>query len=313
MSLSPSTRRVLASQAYSLAGIACFVGIWALAASQMEPYVLPSPWLVAERMWELIQEGVVLPNFLVSLWRTMLGWVIAVVAGTAIGMLMGRYRYARAFFHDLVYMAANVPLIVYAIVAIVIFGIGGGGPTSVVVLFVLPSIALNVSAGIRSVDPDLVGMSKAFGRGRWPMTRHVLLPTVAPFAFAAGRVSFADSWKLAALVETFGGSSGVGYQIARAYHLFSVRDLLAWMMFFVIFVVLVERLVLVNVEQRMFAWRNPTSFQARRAERRAAATERELAGVRSAAVGGEPAVIQDPAAGIDDPSASTETNSGGGR
>ena len=65
-------------------------------------------------------------------------------------------------------------------------------------------------------------------------------------------MSFADSWKLAALVETFGGSSGVGYQIGRSYHLFSVRDVLAWMCFFVIFVVLLERLVLVNAERRLF-------------------------------------------------------------
>ena len=40
---------------------------------------------------------------------------------------MGRYRYARAFFHDFIYLAANVPLIVYAIVAIIVFGISGMG------------------------------------------------------------------------------------------------------------------------------------------------------------------------------------------
>ncbi|MDG4663767.1 ABC transporter permease [Mycobacterium sp. 236(2023)] len=253
---SPRTRRALAAQAYSLAGVAAFIGIWAYAASRMEPYVLPAPWAVAARMWELIATGDVLHNFLMSFWRAVLGWMVAVVAGSVIGFLMGRYRYARAFFHDLIYLAANVPLIVYAIVAIVVFGISGMGPTSVVILFVLPSIALNVAAGMMSVDQDLVGMSKAFNRNRFQLFRHVLVPTVTPFAFAGGRVSFADSWKLAALVETFGGDSGVGYQIARSYHLFSVRDLLAWMGFFVIFVVLVERLVLVNVEHRLFRWRN---------------------------------------------------------
>ncbi|WP_234788931.1 ABC transporter permease [Mycolicibacterium iranicum] len=244
------------------------VGVWAYAATRMEPYVLPAPWTVASRMWELIATGDVLHNFLMSFWRAVLGWGIAVVAGSVIGFLMGRYRYARSFFHDLIYLAANVPLIVYAIVAIVVFGISGMGPTSVVVLFVLPSIALNVAAGMMSVDQDLVGMSKAFNRSRFQLLKHVLIPTVTPFAFAGGRVSFADSWKLAALVETFGGDSGVGYQISRSYHLFSVRDLLAWMGFFVIFVVLVERLVLVNVEHRLFRWRNEAPPRQRRRDRR---------------------------------------------
>ena len=252
---SARTRRTVAAQAYSIAGIATFIAVWAFAASRMEPYVLPSPWAVATRMWELLATGDVAHNFLMSFWRAVLGWLIAVVAGSVIGFLMGRYHYARAFFHDLIYLAANVPLIVYAIVAIIVFGISGMGPTSVVVLFVLPSVALNVAAGMMSVDQDLVGMSKAFNRSRLQLLRHVLIPTVTPFAFAGGRVSFADSWKLAALVETFGGESGVGYQISRSYHLFSVGDLLAWMGFFVIFVVLVERFVLVNAEHRLFRWR----------------------------------------------------------
>lgn len=257
-------RRQIAGHIYSLAGIAAFIGVWWIAATRSQPYVLPSPMAVGQRMFELLVDGEVLPNFMISFWRAVLGWVIAVLLGIVIGSLMGRYRYARAFFHDLIYLAANVPLIVYAIVAIILFGITGFGPTFVVVLFVLPSVALNVAAGVMSVDPELVGMSKAFDRPSGRIVRHVVIPTVAPFAFAGGRVSFADSWKLAALVETFGGAAGVGYQISRSYHLFSVRDLLAWMMFFVIFVVLVERLVLVNIENRMFAWRNPVPVRKRR-------------------------------------------------
>ncbi len=273
MTLAPSTRRLLAAQAYSLAGIATFIALWAYAASRMEPYVLPSPLTVGRRMVELARDGAVLTNFLDSFWRTVIGWTVAVVIGSVLGFLMGRYRYARAFFHDLIYLAANVPLIVYAIVAIIVFGISGMGPTSVVILFVLPGIALNVAAGMMSVDPDLIGISKSFNRSRRDMIKHVIVPTVTPFAFAAGRVSFADSWKLAALVETFGGSSGVGYQISRSYHLFSVRDVLAWMGFFVIFVVLLERLVLVNLEHRLFRWRSETPTRPRRSlrGRRAAA------------------------------------------
>ena len=37
-----------------------------------------------------------------------------------IGILMGRYRYAKSFFFDMVYLAANVPLIVYAILGILL-------------------------------------------------------------------------------------------------------------------------------------------------------------------------------------------------
>jgi NitT/TauT family transport system permease protein len=68
-------------------------------------------------------------------------------------------------------------------------------------------------------------------------------------------VSFANSWKLAALAETFGGTTGVGVQLEKSFQLFSVVSLLAWMFFFVIFVILVERFMIAPLERRVFRWR----------------------------------------------------------
>lgn len=254
----PSVSRSVPTLFAVLGGV-CFVVVWAaFSAFVLEPYVLPAPWSVAARMWELIISGTVFANFLSSLWKTLLGWVVAFLLGVPIGFLMGRFRYARAFFHDMVYLAANIPLLVYAIIAIILFGISGVGPAFVVVFLVLPAVALNVAAGVESVDRDLLAMSRSFKRPRWQVVRNVVIPSVVPFAFAGARVSFADSWKLEALTETFGGSVGVGYQIEKAFQVFSVRDLLAWMFFFVLFVVFLERVVLARIERRVFAWRTPT-------------------------------------------------------
>jgi NitT/TauT family transport system permease protein len=250
--------RALARVALSLLGGLSFLGLWAaLAEWKFEPIVLPSPFAVAENMWDLIQEGVVGEAFLKSLYKTLMGWGGAVALGIPIGLLMGRYRYARAFFHDLVYLLANVPLVVYAVVSLVIFGISDIGPAFVVMLLVLPAVAINVAAGVASADEGLISMSRAFRRRAPQVARFVIVPAVLPFLLAAARVSFADSWKLEALTETFGSASGVGFQIHKAFTSFSVLDALSWMMFFVIFVVVIERVLLAPAERRIFAWRNP--------------------------------------------------------
>ena len=178
-----------------------------------------------------------------------MGWVAAIALGIPIGLLMGRYRYARAFFHDLVYVLANVPLVVYAVISLVVFGISDIGPAFVVMLLVLPAVAINVAAGVASADEGLISMSRAFGRDAGRVTRYVIVPAVLPFLLAAARVTFADSWKLEALTETFGSSSGVGFQIHKAFTTFSVLDALSWMMFFVIFVIVVERVLLAPAER----------------------------------------------------------------
>jgi NitT/TauT family transport system permease protein len=250
--------RAVARVALSLLGAASFIGLWAaLAEWQFEPIVLPSPFAVVENMWALLQEGLVAEAFLKSLQKTLMGWFGAVALGIPIGLLMGRYRYARAFFHDLVYLLANVPLVVYAVVSLVIFGISDIGPAFVVMLLVLPAVSINVAAGVASADEGLMSMSRAFRRGSGAVTRHVVVPAVLPFLLAATRVSFADSWKLEALTETFGSASGVGFQIHKAFTSYSVLDALSWMMFFVIFVIVVERVLLAPAERRIFAWRNP--------------------------------------------------------
>jgi NitT/TauT family transport system permease protein len=250
--------RAVARVGLSILGALSFLGLWAaLSEWKFEPVVLPSPFAVVENMWELTQEGLVAEAFLKSLQKTMMGWLAAIALGIPIGLLMGRFRYARAFFHDFVYLLANVPLVVYAVVSLVIFGISDIGPAFVVMLLVLPAVSINVAAGVASADQGLLAMSRAFERPTGSVIRYVIVPAVLPFLLAAARVSFADSWKLEALTETFGSASGVGFQIHKAFTTFSVLDALSWMMFFVIFVIVIERVLLAPAERRIFAWRNP--------------------------------------------------------
>jgi NitT/TauT family transport system permease protein len=251
--------------AYSLAGAASLLVIWQLASGYKpsEFDLLPAPLEVLQRMGDYtfgnelegIDAGFVFSNFWETFRKTLLGFAGALVVGVPIGILMGRYRYAKNFFFDFVYLAANVPLIVYAILGLLLFGLGDTGPAFVVALLVLPVISLNVAAGVEGVDRNLLAMSRAYGMPTSSALREIVVPSFAPFLFASARASFAASWKLAALAETFGGDTGVGVQIRKAFQGFSVTDMLAWMMFFVIFVVLIERVLLMRLERYVFRFR----------------------------------------------------------
>jgi NitT/TauT family transport system permease protein len=249
----------------SIVGAVGLLAAWSIAsfATETEFQLLPPPWEVADRMWGFIvgdpsrnvEGGTVFVNFWDTFRKTMFGFIGAVVVGIPIGVLMGRYRYAKNYFFDFVYLAANVPLIVYSILAVVLFGLGDLGPAVVVGLLVLPDIALNVAAGVEGVDRRLLSMSRAYGQPAGPALRNIVWPSFLPFLFSAARASFAASWKLATLAETFGGTTGVGVQIRKAFQGFAVADMLAWMMFFVIFVVVVERVILIRLERYAFRYR----------------------------------------------------------
>ena len=239
-----------------VAGWLAFLGFWTYASNNLvNPFILPTPAKVLDEMWTIVSTGELFEHFQWSLMKTFVGFGLAVAIGLPIGMLMGTSRWWRAYFHMPVTIAGNIPGITYAVLALVIFGISLEGPILAVALISMPYIAINVAAGLDGIDRGLLQMSHAFGRSGRDILRHVLIPTVIPFVFAGVRLSFALAWKVEAITEVFGSSNGIGYMIRHSYDQFSVAGILAWMFFFVIFIVLMERFVLQPVERHLFRWR----------------------------------------------------------
>ena len=233
-----------------------FVAFWELISRNVGEVLVPGPIKVGGVMWEIIRSGEFVEHFLASIGKVALGFVWAVVFGAPIGFLMGRSAYWKAFFKDTVLVAGSIPGLTYAVMALVIFGISLFGPVLSVALISMPYIAINVAEGLEGVDRKLIQMSQAYGRKPRDVYRHVLLPAILPFVFAGVRVSFAISWKVEQLTEVFGSSKGIGFQIRSAFQRFSVTDVLAWVLLFIAFMLVVERVILVRTERRLFRWRS---------------------------------------------------------
>ena len=137
----------------------------------------------------------------------------------------------------------------------VIFGISFWGPVMAVGLISMPYVAINVAEGVHGVNRGLVDMSRAYGRSERQVFKHVVVPSVLPFIFAGVRLSFSLAWKVGTLTEVFGSSKGIGFQIRRNFQLFNMPAVIAWVLLFIVFMLLLERLILVRLERRLFRWR----------------------------------------------------------
>jgi NitT/TauT family transport system permease protein len=233
-----------------------FLLVWGLLSEfVVGEFLLPPPVEIGREMWEIVRSGAFLEQFVPTILRLGYGFGLALLIGFPVGYLMGTSRWWKAFFHDMVMVAGSIPGITYAVLALVVLGISELGPVISVGLVSMPYVAINVAEGLDSVDRKLVSMSDAFGRRRGAVVRHVLVPSVAPFAFAGVRLSFALAWKVEQLTEVFGSSKGVGFQIRREFEDFSVPGTLAWVLLFILFMLLLERFVLVRLERYLFRWR----------------------------------------------------------
>jgi NitT/TauT family transport system permease protein len=120
---------------------------------------------------------------------------------------------------------------------------------------VAPSATFNVLQGVKSMDPQLSEMARAYGVPRWTVVRRVLLPQTIPFLFAAARSGLALTWKIVIFVELMGRSSGVGYRIQYWYNLFDMQRVLASALPFMLIMLLVELVIIRKLETFLFRWR----------------------------------------------------------
>lgn len=231
------------------------LGWQALSTFVFPPYVLPSPLLVLQEMADIVASGLFWKHFLTTIIRLFIGFAIACVLGTAIGIAMGRSEYWREFFGDYIMLTLTTPGLVFALICAMVFGLSPLGPIVAIILTSMPHVTVNVHEGVRAIPRDLLDMAKVYEVPPAARLRHVLIPAVAPYLFTAVRYGFAIAWKITALTELFGSAAGVGFQIRTEYLVFSMRGVLAWALFLVVFAIIIERFVLMRIERDFFRWR----------------------------------------------------------
>lgn len=242
-----------------------YFSLWTI--SNIWPFalnVLPTPQEVWSFMWveildpwlgESVARRNVYQTFLISLYRLGIGFVIAMVLGTLIGLGMGLSRSVDAFFHDWVMAILAMPALAWALFASLVFGFTNTGPIVVVVLAGIPFVIVNVREGVKNAPKDLFDMGRAFRVPRDRLTRHVLLPSLMPFMFAAVRYAFSIGWKGLVIAEVFGSDTGAGWTIKFWYDAHRAHGVVGYAMFFVIFAMLIEKLVFEPASRRAFKWR----------------------------------------------------------
>ena len=229
--------------------------VWQALSSLDVLALLPSPWRVVEVMWRLVITGAFFQQLAFSLIRIATGFVIAVLLGTAIGILMGSRRFWDSFFKDIVTLMLSLPGMVYALLCVVVFGLGMTGPIVAIVAGTYPYITTSVREGVRNINKELLDMCRAFRVQRGKMVSRVILPSLLPYFLAAVRIGFTIAWKISVLTEVFGATNGIGYMIRASFQAFAVREVIGWALLFSSVMLTIEYGILRPAEKYFARWR----------------------------------------------------------
>jgi len=240
---------------WRLAGYVSVLGLWEFSSGKfMSERLLPAPSTVFQTFGELWESGKVPTAFGDTLTRIAIGFTLAFVVGTTVGVLM-QNRWLNGFFRDAVTIGITTPGLIWALITAIIFGNRTAGPLLAILLTTFAVISVNVAEGVKSLPKDLIDMARSFGVGVLRRNRQIVLPHLMPFIFTGVRFGFSLAWKVTVLTEVFSSSSGIGFEMRTATQLFRLPEFLTWILAFYVFALFLEKVVLEQIERRFFGWR----------------------------------------------------------
>ena len=236
-----------------------FIGLWQLVSMRVGSVVLPRPLQSIGAIGDAVEAGYLWSDMRITAIRIAGAFSLALGLAITFGVTLGVSKVATKLFGNWVTIAASIPSLLYIVIAYLWIGLNDRAAIIGGALVVLPTITFNIWQGMKSLDPELSEMSRAFGVSKRTTITRVLLPQTLPFIFAASRLGLALTWKIMIFVELLGRSSGVGYRIQFWYNLFNMERVLAAAIPFILVMLTLEFAVLRPAERYLFRWKREES------------------------------------------------------
>ena len=243
----------LAGQRLALAAAA--IAIWWLSSLSVPHYVLPGPGRVWEALQLIAGNGDLWNNLAITLWRVSVGFVVAALVGLPFGIMLGANKRAGEFFEPVIPVLNSVSSAIWAIFAIIWFGISNATTIFVVFMTAMPLIITNVWQGTRTVNADFIELAQVLRMPSSKVMTKIYLPTILPYFFSGARLAFGFGWRVSLVAETIGSSSGVGYRLRQAADLIRTDQVFAWTLTLVIMMATIEIGMMKPLENYLFRWK----------------------------------------------------------
>ena len=207
----------------ALIPILAILAAWELAARSglWSRIVFPSIQAIGREFWLFFARADAWEQIWTSLYRAFGGFGLAAVAGSLLGMIMGRSRIAAELLDPLFSGTYAVPKLALFPIFIFVFGIGSLSKVALIFLECMYPMVIITYHGARSVNPVLVWSAQNMGASPAQVLRRVIIPATAPYVFAAFRVAVPVALIVVVITEMISSADGLGYLVV--YSLSSLR------------------------------------------------------------------------------------------
>jgi NitT/TauT family transport system permease protein len=200
--------------ALGLAAVVLVIWEAAVRLFNIPQFVIPAPSAIAVALFE--QRVALASASKATAIEVLFGFVLAALVGIVVALAIVRFeRFGKALY-PLVVLFQTVPKVALAPIFILWFGYDLAPKIVLIVVIAFFPVAIDMLAGLQSVEPSFVALMRSVGASRGEILRRVRIPHSLPHLMAGLKVAITFSVIGAIVGEFAGASAGLGYVIQFA-------------------------------------------------------------------------------------------------
>lgn len=245
---------------YSVGAIVVLLLVWVAGwkLQFINPQYFPTPQTLWDAWVDLVKNGYsghpLWQHISISLFRTLVGFIIGVAIGVPVGLLAGYQRQAGAVISPIMAFIRPIPPIAFIPMSVLYFGLGEVGKIVLIVFVSFNYVQANAQAGAANIPIMYLRAAESLGLSRMQTFFRIILPGALPQVFTGLKVALALSWAVVVAAELVGAQMGLGFMISDAAQLFRISVVYIGIILIGI-IGLLMNITLNSIENRIVHWR----------------------------------------------------------
>ena len=205
---------------YGILSWVLLLAAWQIGSMFYSDEFLPGILTTLRGAADLIKSGDLQEDFLISFWRILRSWSLAMCFAIPAGLCIGFFKLPGRLFEPLVNFFRFIPAISLVTLVMMWFGVGESAKTVLIFYAAIFPIMINAIAGARSAPQHLVEAAQLLGASRFHIFFYIVVPAAVPYIFTGIRLGLSSSMICIVSAEMLAASSGIGHLIytARLYY-----------------------------------------------------------------------------------------------
>jgi len=213
-----------------LIGVAVMLGVWSLAHALkvIDPVLLPGPQATFAALWQGLSGGALAHDTWMTVQRTLLSFVIALVVAVPLGVALGASDRIYRGIEFVIDFFRSTPASVVFPLFLVLFGTGEATKVAVAAFGAALVILFNVAYGVMNARKQRLLAARVMGASPWQVMADVTVWESLPQTFVGIRSGVSLALVIVIVAEMFIGSTdGLGFRVVNAQMVFDMPEMYA--------------------------------------------------------------------------------------